>query len=187
MRSDWAYRDLLDPGAAPGAVVYALAFILAAWGFARMLRAAVARLLARVEGARVDRTGTVFLAQLGEAGIYILAIVLYAHLVPTLRHFGTALLTGMSVATVVVGLAAQNTLGNVIAGISLLLYRPIRVGDRVIVGTPGGPAEGTVELLSLGYTFIRGDDGRRIVVPNSTMATQVTVNLNTVDRRDGVV
>ena len=45
---------------------------------------------------------------------------------------------------------------------------------------PSGLATGRVETLSLGYTVIRADDGRRIIVPNSTMATQVTVNVNDV-------
>jgi small conductance mechanosensitive channel len=91
-----------------------------------------------------------------------------------------ALLTGVSVASVVLGLAAQNTLGNVIAGFSLLLYRPIRIGDRVQVAGPSGPCIGATESLSLGYTIIRAEDGRTIIVPNSTMASQVTVNLNEV-------
>lgn len=111
---------------------------------------------------------------------YLCALVLYAHLIPVLRQLGTALLTGVSVASVVIGLAAQNTLGNVIAGFSLLLYRPVRIGDRVQVAGPSGPCIGTIESLSLGYTIIRVEDGRKIIVPNSTMASQVTVNLNDV-------
>jgi len=50
----------------------------------------------------------------------------------------------------------------------------------VQVTAPSGLATGTVETLSLGYTIIRADDRRKIIVPNSTMATQVTVNLNDV-------
>lgn len=90
----------------------------------------------------------------------------------------TALLTGVRIASVVIGLAAKNALGNVVAGFALLLYRPVRIGDRVQVAGPPGLATGTVETSSLGYTMSRAEDGRRIIVPNSTMATQVTVNLN---------
>lgn len=120
------------------------------------------------------------MTQLAQALIYLSALVLYAHLVPMLRQIGTALLAGVSVASVVIGLAAQNTLGNGIAGLALLLYRPFRIGDRVQLTGPAGLATGTVETLSLGYTMIRADDGRKLVVPNSTMAAQVTVNLNDV-------
>ena len=57
---------------------------------------------------------------------------------------GTALLAGVSVASIVVGLAAQNTLSNLVAGFSLLLYRPFHIGDRVQLGTPRGASIGTV-------------------------------------------
>ena len=58
-------------------------------------------------------------------------LVLYAHLIPALRSMGTALLTGVSVVSVIIGLAAQNTLGNLIAGISLLLpYTNVVLKER---------------------------------------------------------
>ena len=86
-------------------------------------------------------------------------------------------------ASIVLGLAAQNTLGNLIAGMTLLLYRPFQVGDRVQVTAPTGLETGIVEAITLGYTMLRTGDNRRIVVPNSVMANQVTVNLTSVDPR----
>jgi small-conductance mechanosensitive channel len=171
---------VLDPTTLTGALVYGALFLLAAATVARVIRTSVTRLLAHKDHVAVDRTGVGFLAQLGQVLTYLCALVLYAHLIPVLRQLGTALLTGVSVASVVLGLAAQNTLGNVIAGFSLLLYRPIRIGDRVQVAGPSGPCIGIIESLSLGYTVIRAEDGRTIIVPNSTMASQVTVNLNEV-------
>ena len=130
------------------------------------------------DNAQLDRTGIQFLAQLSQALVYLCALVLWAHVVPLLRHLGTALLAGVSIASVVIGLAAQNTLGNVISGFALLLYRPFRIGDRLQVTSPAGLATGTVESLGLGYTKIRTADGTLLIVPNSTMATQVTLNMN---------
>ena len=95
---------------------------------------------------------------------------------PVLRALGTAMLAGASVASIVLGLAAQNTLGNLIAGVALLLYRPFRVGDRLLMTLPGGVVPAVVEALTLGYTFLQTDDHRRVVVPNSLMAGQVTVH-----------
>jgi small-conductance mechanosensitive channel len=129
----------------------------------------------------VDRTAAPFLVQLLRALIYVIALLLYAHLVPQLRGIGTALLAGAGVASIVLGLAAQNTLGNLIAGMTLLLYRPFQVGDRVQVTAPTGLETGVVEVITLGYTILRAGDNRRIVVPNSAMANQVTVNLTSVD------
>jgi small conductance mechanosensitive channel len=170
--------NVLDPATLSGALVYAAVFLAAATIVARVIRTSVTRLLGHRDHIAIDRTGVQFLTQFSQVLVYLCALVLYAHLVPALRQLGTALLTGVSVASVVIGLAAQNTLGNVIAGFSILLYRPVRIGDRVQVTGPSGPATGTVESLSLGYTMIRAGDGRKVVVPNSTMASQVTVNLN---------
>ena len=77
----------------------------------------------------------------------------------------------------VVGLAAQNTLGNLIAGFSLVLYRPIRVGDRVQLTTPLGLTTATVERVSLGNTILRDAEGREIVVPNSVMNSNIVIRL----------
>ena len=104
-------------------------------------------------------------------------------MIPALRALGTGLLTGASVASVIVGLAAQSTLGNLIAGFALLLYRPFQLQDVVQVTAPGGPETGVVEDLTLGYTILRTPDNRRIVVPNNTMASGVMVNLTAADDR----
>ena len=109
--------------------------------------------------------------------VYLLAFIFYAHLIPDLRSLGTALLAGVSVMTVIIGLAAQATLGNLIAGTALLLYRPFRVGDRLQINAPTGVELGTVESLTLGYTVLQTFDNRRIVVPNSVMVSQITINL----------
>ena len=71
---------------------------------------------------------------------------------------------------VVLGLAAQQTIGNVFAGTVLLSARPFRVGERIRLqgGPVGGRLEGVVSSLGLLYTSIAtGDD--RILVPNSVV------------------
>jgi small conductance mechanosensitive channel len=143
----------------------------------------VERVLEYDKRALVDRTTVRFLGQLAQIGVYLFAFISYAHLVPALARLGTAWLASVSVISVVVGLAAQNTLGNLIAGISLLLYRPFNVGDRLQVTAPTGLETGEVESLNLGYTILKTDDNRRVVVPNSVMASQTTVNLSGEDPR----
>ena len=169
---------LFDPSSLAGALLYAAIFLAAAAGVARFIRTSVRRLLSHPDHGQLDRTGIQFLTQFSQALVYLCALVLWAHLVPFLRHLGTALLAGVSIASVVIGLAAQNTLGNVISGFALLLYRPFRIGDRLQVNSPAGLATGTVESLGLGYTKIRTEDGKLVIIPNSTMATQVALNLN---------
>src|SRR4030095_9371845 len=64
------------------------------------------------------------------------------------------MLTGAGVVSVILGLAAQSTLGNLIAGVAFLLYRPFRVGDRLRMMVPEGAVTAVVEELTLGYTFL---------------------------------
>lgn len=175
--------EFADPARPIGALVYAVVFALLAWLAGRALRLAVQRVLARDKRAYVDRTAINFLAQLAQIGVWLFAFISYAHLVPALARLGTAWLASVGVISVVLGLAAQNTLGNLIAGISLLLYRPFKVGDRIQVTAPTGLETGVVESLDLGYTVLKTDDNRRVVVPNSAIASQTTINLTGEDPR----
>lgn len=166
----------LKPSTLIGAVTYLVLFVLVALLLSRALRAAVHAAMTR-EG-HIDRTTISFMQQLGSALIWIITIILYAHLIPVLRAMGTALLAGAGVASVVIGLAAQSTLGNLIAGVSITIYRPFRLGDTLQVAAPTGTEIGVVELISLGYTTLRTFDGRFVVVPNNLAASQVTLNLS---------
>lgn len=172
-----------DPSTLQGAILFAIIFVFLAWLSGRALRLAVQRMLAHDKHAHLDLMAIKFLAKLTRYCVYIFAFVAYAHFVPALSGLGSASLTSISVITVIVGLAAQNTLGNLVAGISLLLYRPFKLGDRLQVTAPTGLETGTVESLTLGYTLLRTDDNRRVVVPNSLMASQTAINLTTNDPR----
>lgn len=176
-------KDIANPATFLGAVFYALLLLFIAWLAAHFFRLAVVRLLESDEHGRFDRTVAIFLTQLVQIGIYLVALIFYAHLIPELHSVGTALLAGASIASIVIGLAAQNTLGNLVAGISLLLYRPFYIGDRVQISAPTGLETGDIESLTLGYTVLRTFDNRRVVVPNSAMASQITINLTTKDPR----
>jgi len=81
-----------------------------------------------------------------------------------------ALLVGGAFTAVIFGLAAQQTLGNLIAGTVLLSARPFRVGERVRFqgGGLGGQVEGVVSSLGLLYTSLAsGED--QVLVPNSVV------------------
>ncbi len=175
--------DFTEPSTPIGALLWAVLFAVAAWLVGRALRLAIHRVLLKDKRGYVDRTTINFVGQLAQSGVYLFAFILYAHLVPTLSSMGTAFLASVSVISVIFGLAAQNTLGNLIAGISLVLYRPFKIGDRLQMTAPTGLENGLVESINLGYTVLKTDDNRRIVVPNSTMASSTTVNLTGEDLR----
>ena len=169
--------NIVNPATLEGAIVYAFVMLVSAVVINRMLRLGVERALARGSRVHIDQTRVKFISQLAQIIVYIVSFFVYAHLIPALSNLGNAGLASVGVISVVAGLAAQNTLGNLIAGITLLLYRPFNVGDRLQVAAPTGLETGEIESLNLGYTIIRTDDNRRVVVPNSIMASQTTINL----------
>lgn len=170
-------KQLLTNKTLAGAAVYAVFFGVVAWLASAALRLALHRVLQK-RGESVDQTAVRFLSQLLRVGVWVLAFVSYAHLIPELHSLGTAWLTSAGVVAVVVGMAAQNTLGNLIAGVSLVMYRPFQLGDQLQVSSPAGMESGIVENISLGYTVLRTDDERRLVIPNNLMASQTIINLS---------
>ena len=175
--------NIINPATIEGTIVYAIVLLICAVLLNRMMRLAVDRALARGSHLHIDRTRVKFISQLAQIIIYIITFFVYAHLIPALSNLGNAGLASVGVLSVVAGLAAQNTLGNLIAGISLLLYRPFNVGDRLQIAAPTGLETGMIESLNLGYTIIKTDDNRRVVVPNNLMASQTTINLTRDDSR----
>ncbi len=104
----------------------------------------------------------------------ILAVGLFSALlaIPEVRAVAGGLLASSALLGVVLGFAAQRTLGNFVAGILIALAQPVRIGDRVeYEGT-----HGVVEEIGLTYTFIRTGDRRRLVVPNEKLASDTIVN-----------
>jgi small-conductance mechanosensitive channel len=174
---------LADPSTLQGAFLFAVIFAFLAWFVGRMLRMAVQRILAHDKHDHLDLMAVKFIAKLTRYAVYVFAFAAYAHFIPALSGLGAASLTSIGMISLILGFAAQNTLGNLIAGISLLLYRPFKLGDRLQVIAPTGLETGTVEGLTLGYTLLKTDDNRRVVVPNSVMASQTNVNLTANDPR----
>jgi small conductance mechanosensitive channel len=121
----------LRPDTLIGALAYFVLAIVLGMLLSRLLRRGVHASM--VLSGHIDRTTISFLQQFGTVLIWVIVLILYAHLIPVLRSMGTALLAGASVASVVIGLAAQSTLGNLVAGISITIYKPFRLGDTLQV------------------------------------------------------
>jgi len=124
-------HDIVSPATWAGALFYGAIFLVGFLLVARVIRRAVTAVLAKDGDVRIDRTAAYFSVRLAQAAVFLVALLLYAHVIPSLRALGTALLASAGILTVVVALAAQGTLGNLIAGITILLYRPFKVGDIV--------------------------------------------------------
>jgi small-conductance mechanosensitive channel len=104
----------------------------------------------------------------------IIAVGLFSALlvIPQVRAVAGGLLASTAILGVIIGLASQQTLGNFIAGILIATTQPVRIGDRVTYANESG----IVEEIGLTYTFIRTVDRRRLVVPNSKLASDPIIN-----------
>jgi small-conductance mechanosensitive channel len=92
--------------------------------------------------------------------------------IPQVRAVAAGILASSAVIGIVVGFAAQRTIGNFIAGLLIAFSQPIRLGDYV--ETEG--LTGVVEEIGLTYTFIRTPDNDRLVIPNEKIASDTIRN-----------
>jgi small-conductance mechanosensitive channel len=109
----------------------------------------------------------------------LIGVALAAAQIPSISKLATGILASSAVLGLVVGFAARQTLANGIAGILLAITQPIRIGDRVTFEEETGE----VEDVKLTYTYIRLDDGRRLIVPNERLAQSSIANHTIVDAR----
>ncbi len=90
----------------------------------------------------------------------------------SLEKLGISLIASAGLATVILGVAAQSTLGNIIAGIQIAITRPARIGDTVIIDDEWG----YVEDIRFTYMVVRTWDQRRLVVPLKTIISNTFEN-----------
>jgi small conductance mechanosensitive channel len=156
----------------PIRIVTVLALVILGWAIARDIGRGLGPPLFR----RLDP------ATAGTVGFLIRLVTIVLALLVAMRVAGIearTLALGTAFTAVIFGLAAQQTLGNLIAGLVLLSARPFRVGERVrLQGGPlAGQLEGTVSSLGLLYTtFATGDDS--IMVPNSVVLNVAVLPLH---------
>src|SRR3954471_17982362 len=168
----YAHRKELFPGlGAEVRIITVIALIAIGWAFAR----AIGRLLGPALFRRLDpgTAGTVgFLIRLATIVVALLLALRIAGLRPR------ELAVGGAFTAVILGLAAQQTLGNLFAGMVLLSARPFKVGDRVRfqAGALAGNVEGTVSSLGLLYTVL-SDGEDEIMVPNNVVLNVAVVPL----------
>jgi small-conductance mechanosensitive channel len=110
--------------------------------------------------------------------IIFVGVISALFVIPQVRALAGGLLASSAILGLVIGLAAQRTLSNFVAGVMIGLSQPIRLGDRVGV-TEG---EGVVEEIGLVYTRIRQDDRTRLVIPNERLASDTIKNSTIVTR-----
>jgi small-conductance mechanosensitive channel len=107
-----------------------------------------------------------------QAAILVVGLLSALLVIPAVRAVAGGLLASSAMLSIIIGFAAQRTLGNFVAGILIALSQPLRLGDDVEIGG----VRGIVEEIGLTYTFIRADDDTRLVIPNEKLASDTIRN-----------
>jgi small-conductance mechanosensitive channel len=141
-----------------------------------VLRRLAARFTLRT---RRHRSVGIVLGRLGQ-GVLVLLGLLIALVIAVPGFTPGQLVSVLGLSSVAIGFAFRDILQNFLSGILLLLSEPFRIGDQI----KSGDFEGTVENIETRATSIVTYDGRRIVMPNSTLfVNPVTVNTANEKRR----
>lgn len=150
-------------------VVLFAGFLIAGWA-ARRIKAIADR------HARLDQTLFDFLANLARYAIIGLAVLI------TLNTFGvqtTSLVAVIGAAGLAIGLALQGTLSNVAAGVMLIFFRPIKLGDYVTINGESG----IVRSINLNFTELASIGNFQIIIPNSEVWGNTITNYSAYDTR----
>ncbi|NDF11515.1 MAG: mechanosensitive ion channel family protein [Proteobacteria bacterium] len=111
--------------------------------------------------ARRFNTQIVVLMRVAIFVISALTLIGMALMIPSLREFGMSLFASAGVAGIIIGVAAKETLSNLISGVQLALSQQILLGDEVVVSGQSG----VIEEITSSYVVIRAWDMRRLIVP----------------------
>jgi small-conductance mechanosensitive channel len=125
------------------------------------------------------RTTFGFLLRVVMAIVVVIGVWSVLSIFPATQQVASAFLASSAVLALIAGLALTTPLGNLGSGVLLAFTQPVRLGDRITVEDHSG----IVDEMSLSYTALTTDEGRRIFVPNTTMVSTVIVNRSVDDPR----
>lgn len=168
-----------DPRTLLGAVVLGVAVFLVTWGVSRFLTF----LLRRPEwkmgqlGRKVDPTALNYLVHAKTLVVYLIGLVVFASHVSALKALVSTMAAGAGITALVVGFAARSTLSNLVAGLGIAIYRPVRIGDWVSLDEQYGE----VEDITLRHTIVRTWEGQRLIIPNEKLDEKSIINHTIVD------
>jgi small-conductance mechanosensitive channel len=154
-------------------IAFALGAFLCARAIIRLVALLVTSSLAHVNEAERHRIEREYVPLAEKVTTLAVALV---YVIVVAKHFGkdvSSLVAALGVGSLAIGLAAQQTLGNMIAGFVLLVDRPFRPGERIKLATG---EVGEVRDIGVRSTRIRLLDGNLLVVPNSELANSRVVN-----------
>ncbi|MCB0689948.1 MAG: mechanosensitive ion channel, partial [Saprospiraceae bacterium] len=130
-------KFLLELGPIWGIMIICLITVILSFFYNRL----TARYLFRESQKDRDLTSFQFLRHAGSALIYFVGLAVALSQIPSMRTMGHSLLAGAGILSVVIGLAAQQSLGNLFSGIMIVIFRPFRINDRITIQNISGFVE----------------------------------------------
>jgi small-conductance mechanosensitive channel len=132
---------------------------------------AMAKLLGKAPD-RADRTRYIMIRRLVFVAILFVGVAIGLLKIPEVATLARAMLASAAIIAGVIGIAARAPIANLVSGVMIAFSQPVRLNDYISVDGEFG----TVEQISLLYTYIRGSDGRRVVIPNEAFAMKAVHN-----------
>jgi small-conductance mechanosensitive channel len=120
-----------------------------------------------------------FIRRLITLGICLLGVLFALSQFGGLNKLAAGVLASSAIIAAIVGFAARQTLANLIAGVMLTIAQPLRIGDQVTILDQTG----VVEDVRLNYTVLRTGEGRRLLIPNERLASEMIRNDTILDDR----
>ncbi|MFW6378764.1 MAG: mechanosensitive ion channel family protein [Nanoarchaeota archaeon] len=170
------YISQLQPyQASISVILLILVYIFSGWIISRIVNYSFARALKR--RFNIDKADNLYERQMQtklryikatvNVVIWILVLALIFSMFDRLKTIGSSLLVSAGIASVILGFAAQKSIGNLIAGFQIAFTQPIRIDDAVLVEGEWG----WIEEITLTYVVVRIWDKRRLVLPISYFVT----------------
>ncbi|MBP1639927.1 MAG: mechanosensitive ion channel protein MscS [Bacteroidetes bacterium] len=128
---------------------------------------------------KMDPTNYSFLKNTINFFVVVAGVLFLFNKIPEFKRIGSAMLAGAAILTAAIGFAAQQSVANIISGIFIILFKPFRVGDTVILPDAN---RGVVEDITLRHTVIRDPENRSIIVPNTTINSSTIINSTFADQ-----
>ncbi|MBT8379122.1 MAG: mechanosensitive ion channel [Ignavibacteria bacterium] len=154
-------------------VVGAIATIIIGIWIAKLISKFVGRLLKKKD---VDETLSKFLVSLVKIGLITFVIISAAAQIGIQTASFVAVIGAVGLA---IGFALQGSLSNLAAGVMLIIFKPVKVGDYI----DGGGAEGVVESVGIFVTTLVTLDNKVVYIPNATLTSSNITNLTEKDKR----
>ncbi len=165
-------NDLYDLNSTAGIVLRVVIVAAAAVVVARFVELFFARYLHHAATRlKVNPTKYIALRRFVIALIYISALLVLITATPQLQSLSVALFAGVSIIGIIIGIAAQSTISNIIAGIAIIVFKPFGVQDYVTVRGESG----FVEDITFRHTVIRLVDCH-MIIPNAVITNEVVFN-----------